>query len=294
MTRSSPRAAGRRHSDDVLEDLEREYSVRRVLLDHFGADVLRPGEPMSLLFERLVPLYFHHQYALAAVGRAIGGVDYSYALAGDGQTPVRAIGADTQRRAISLLLDALAPEQLAVPEIVAGLTPPRPPALVPSELEWVLNEPDVFEFMTGESAPIAIPLSAGGIFDPLDWARTLSRLVVRELFDRERAARVAGLHASGLSDLTLIEVMERIVDGTWGVRTPSDPALAALGRVARRTVLDGLLELAKDEVAVAEVREAAGWALARLHEYLGRRRPNGPAEQAHVSLAMRDIEHVLE
>jgi hypothetical protein len=195
--------------------------------------------------------------------------------------------------ALARLLDALAPEQMAVPDI-AGLMPPRPPALVPSELEWRLSEPDQFEFMTGESAPIVIPLSAGGIFDPLDWAWTLSRLVVREFVFLERAARVAALHASGQSEMSLIEVMERVVDGTWGRQVPSDPGLAALNRVARRAVLDGLIELAEDESAVAEVREAAGWALARLHADLRKRRPDDPAERAHVNLALRDTEAFAE
>lgn len=151
-----------------------------------------------------------------------------------------------------------------------------------------------FRFLTGESAPIDIPMSAGGIFDPLDWARSLSQLVVREFFDPQRAARVAALHASSLSELSLFEVMSSVVDGTWGVEVPGDPGLAAPARVARRTVLDGLLRLAENKSAVPEVREAAGWAIGRLHDDLLARRPADPAERAHVDLALRDLRRFLE
>ena len=39
---------------------------------------------MWMLNERLVPVYLHHRYAIEAATKAIGGMEYTFALRGDG------------------------------------------------------------------------------------------------------------------------------------------------------------------------------------------------------------------
>jgi len=251
----NPRASVRIHSDDPMTVLKEDMAVRRVLLGKFGPDMLHPGEPTSLLFERLIPVYFHHRHALSAVTKMLGGVDFTYGLKGDKQIPVRIINSQEQRQALDAILKALSPKELLISPRIATLIPPRPWSLTPSELEWPIRDSGVFNHITGYSSPIRIPLSAGGVFNPLDWARVLSDQVVSSLFDTERLARMAAFNASAQSDLPVHEMLDQIISRTWGAPTPDDPVLSHLRRTAKSAVLDSLLELAQDDSAPPEVRD---------------------------------------
>jgi hypothetical protein len=87
----------------------------------------------------------------------------------------------------------------------------------------------------------------------------------------------------------LTEVMEELVDATWGQRWSDDPKQAALVRVAERAVLDRLLELAADKEATVEVRAAAAWALDGLLDDLKDQEHPNPMGEALRQLAERDI-----
>ncbi len=56
---------------------------------------------MALVEETLVPLYLHHRYQVEAVASALGGLDYHYAVRGDGRTPWSFVTADKQQAARS-------------------------------------------------------------------------------------------------------------------------------------------------------------------------------------------------
>ncbi len=51
---------------DAAEGLRHELAVRRIGLANFGEHNIAPGQPLALLQEVLVPLYFHHRYQLEA------------------------------------------------------------------------------------------------------------------------------------------------------------------------------------------------------------------------------------
>jgi len=59
--------------------------VRVVALQHFGEKNIRPGMPMAMLEDVLVPAWLIHRYQLEAVTKLVGGMYYTYALRGDGQ-----------------------------------------------------------------------------------------------------------------------------------------------------------------------------------------------------------------
>jgi hypothetical protein len=83
--RANPRANARMHSDDPLMVLEENMAVRRLLMERFGPEMLHPGEPESLLFERFIPIYFFHQHSLSAVTIMLGSVEFTYEPANDYQ-----------------------------------------------------------------------------------------------------------------------------------------------------------------------------------------------------------------
>lgn len=286
----NPRASVRIHNDDPITVLKEDMAVRRVLLGRFGPDMLHSGEPKALLFERLIPVYFHHRHALRAVVKTLGGVDFAYSMKGDNQTPVIVIDPKEQRQALDAILKALSPEELLIPHRIVTLIPPP---LILSDLEWPIREPGIFEHITGYGPPIQIPLSPGKVFNPLDWARALSDLVTSGLLDRERMTRVAVLEASGQSDLSLHEILDQVISRTWGTSVPDDPELIRLRWTAQSSVLERLLKLAQDDRTPPDVREPVRTELRILLENLRKRKTVDLAEKAHLDVAIRLITEIF-
>ncbi|HSQ28439.1 MAG TPA: zinc-dependent metalloprotease [Gemmatimonadaceae bacterium] len=289
---SNPRATGRLHGNDAAAELERELDVRRILLTRFGTDALRPGEPSAVLFQRLVPVYFRHRYAIAAAAKAIGGLDYRYSVRGDGQPSVQPISPQLQRRALELLERTLSPAELSISPSTAALIPPWPTSYRPVELEDQDANPESFTYFTVESPPITIPLTST-TFDPLSWARVLSDLVLTDVFDARRAARVVSLHAQDPRQPSLDEVIERFLTRVWTGTPPAEPRAAALRRVASRSALEHVIALADNHIATPEVRGAALSRLEQLDAALRLRKSADAEERAHVALARRDIRRAL-
>lgn len=258
---------------DIKESLRRNMEVRRVGLEHLDERAVQPGEPMWLLANRLTHVYLLHLYHLDAVTKYVGGEDYTFALRGDGQTPTRVFPAAEQREAVELVLSALAPEALEVPERVVDLIPPVPYGYYPEDLYT--------------------PSPTGLVFDALTLPRSLAHHVVKNLLHPERAARLVSFHARNSENPSLYEVVSRLVEATWGASSSSGSMGAALQRITQRAVLDGLFRLAVDERAPDGVRAVADHHLARLAARLSG--GEGPTEEdrAHRSKALRDIERYV-
>ncbi len=269
-----PEATRWLHGNDAVAEVDRTMQVRKALLTRFGGTAVRTGEPVWFLAERLAPVYLHHRYAVEAAVKVIGGMEYSYALQGDGQPAARVLEPGRQRAALERLLATIQPDALAIPEEIAGLIPPRPFGLRGDS--WTL------------------PSAAGAAFDPIAAARSFATFVVDGILQRERAARVVAFHARHAASPSLDEVMGRLVDGTWGTKVPAATGAAALRRVAQRAVLDRLIALAADPRATAEVRAAAEWQLREIASRLVGKSTGDTAEQAHRALAAGDIHRFLE
>jgi hypothetical protein len=239
--------------------------VRSILLKSFGEQVLPDGQPVALLRERFWPVYLYHRFELDAAVKMIGGMLFTYAVKGDGQEPTELIAPERQRAALRVLLETLRPEALAVPARLLPLFAPRP---------------------FGYDQPLEP-------FDQISTARTMALMVVRALFDRQRAARLIAFQDRQKTPLTFNEVIEGTISATWSAPKPDDPNLESLKRVTERLVVDALIGLALDPEATPEVRGIAQWHLEKLVEVMARRKTDDPADQAHVGLARRDIQQCL-
>jgi hypothetical protein len=100
-------------------------------------------------------------------------------------------------------------------------------------------------------------------FDELGAARTLAQMIVDGVLQRDRAARLVQFAAHG-SSLSLGTVIDLLIGATWRAPVPSNPKLAALGRVAQRAVADRLLLMAADSDAAPEARAMAELKIAEL------------------------------
>jgi len=261
------------NGSDAVEELARVQAVRDTLVARFDERAIHLGEPMALLNRRFATVYLHHRFILAAATKAVGGMEYRYGVRGDSLPVTRIITAARQRRALELLLDAIQPAELAIPERVLAELAPRP-----------------FGYGTD---PRGFRSPAAPAFDQLGAARTLATQVIGGLLSADRAARIAALADRDPTLPTLTAVIDRIIARTWGEATPARHA--ALARVTQRVVVDQLEELAGDRAASPEARAAAEWGLRRIARSLAQAPAVAPdAEtQAHRALAAADIERFL-
>lgn len=258
----------------MFDAVERTSAVRRVAIDRFDERAIRPGEPMYLLNMRFAHVYLHHRYSLEGLVKYVGGMDFRYAMRGDGQVPTTILPAAQQRRALGMALDALEPAALAVPERVMKLIPPVP--------------------FGGDESFAWIGSAGGTSFDQLSLAGGLATEVIEGLLHRERLARVAQFSARDPSLPTLDEVMGTIVARTWGAAPVADAGAQALRRTVQRVVLNTLLDRAGDRQALAEVRQAAEWQLTELDKRLEAATGGTVADQALRASARREIEAYLD
>ena len=257
---------------DMVAELRRVMAVRRVMLERFDETAIKPGEPMYLLGTRLSRAYLHHHFTLGAAVKTIGGMEFRYAVRGDGLTPTTVIPGDRQRAALTAVLDALEPAALAVPERVLRLIPPRPFGYAT----------ETRQFQSG----------AAPAFDQLALARTLAGDVIGRLLDPPRLGRVVAFSARDPSLPTLGEIMGAMLERTWSVEPGGEAA--ALRRVVQRAVVDGLMDLAADPGAVVETRAAAEWSLRRVEEIAERQSPLSGDDAAHLALVLADVARFLD
>lgn len=255
------------NNSDAVAELQRVSAVRKVLLEKFDERAVAPGEPMWLLNERLVPVYLHHRYALDAATKAIGGMEYTYALRGDSQTPTQVVAADKQRAALRELAAALQPSNLAISPRVVAMIPPNPYGY----------GTDAWSF--GSVAGVA--------FDPLAVARALASFIADGVLHPQRMARVISFHARSATNPSPGEVVRALTDAVF-TGDENNQYHAALRQVAQRAVVDALFTLATDARSTADARAVAEQHLARLADALN------ASPTAHNALAVRDIRNWLE
>lgn len=249
---------------DASDELVRVLGVRSRALGRFGEGAVREGVPLARLADVLVPLYLFHRYQTEAVSKVIGGQDYTYAMRGDGQVPIRPIPAEAQRRALQLLLRTISPETLTLPERIVQLLPPHPPG-------W-------------ERTRESFPSRTGLTFDALGAAEVGARHSLSLLLHPERAARLAAQAAPGLG-----EVIDAMLDATWRA-APRKGTQGSVQRTVDDVALEELLKLARDVRTSAEARATALLALRGLSAWAAQ--PAAPADgerRAHLAWAVEQI-----
>jgi hypothetical protein len=245
---ANPKAVLWDNGADPVASLRHEMEVRRIALSRFGERNIAPGRPLAFLQEVLVPLYLHHRYELDHALKAVGGLDYTYALRGDGQTPARPVEGDRQRTALAAVLDTVSPEFLDLPDPVIALLLPRPAGSN-------LNE----EMFRGQADPA---------FDPLGAAATAADLAVNGLLQPERAARLVDFHRRDPSLPGLEDVLGALVTKTFAGPAPASPRQAELQRVTQGVVLRRLIGLADDPKTSEGVRSRVEGTLRELRSRL--------------------------
>jgi hypothetical protein len=271
---SDPRTNLWDDASTAADFLDHEMAVRRTAIANFGLRNIRPGEPVALLQERFVPVYFMHRFAINSLSKTIGGMEYSNAVRGDGLVATHPIDGAQQRTALRALVAALSPSEIAIPDTVVSLLGPRPFSYGP-----------YVELFSTRTRPA---------FDELGAARTLAQMIVDGVLQRERAARLVQFANRGDNPLTLSETIDALT-ADWKASSGESKKTASLRRVAQRSVADRLLLLAADKEAAPEVRALVELKMAQLRSRAANLASSGSdMERSHWSLIAGDFKRWLE
>jgi len=106
---------------DAVAELDHVLAVRKIALSRFGLANLPKGAPAADLKRVLAPIYLFHRYEVEAAVKLVGGMDYSYAVRGDGHEAATIPAAATQRKALDALLKTIEPATLDLPDDLLSL-----------------------------------------------------------------------------------------------------------------------------------------------------------------------------
>ncbi|OGT72334.1 MAG: hypothetical protein A3H44_10765 [Gammaproteobacteria bacterium RIFCSPLOWO2_02_FULL_57_10] len=244
------------NGENLVEHLKHEIEVRRIGLANFSAAMIRNNEPMSDLEFVLLPLYMHHRFQLNSAAQSIGGANYLYALRGDGQTPFAIIDGEEQRDALETVLSTLSVDFLTLPESILALLPPT-----------------AYRRNQGE----AFPGRTGLLFDALAAAEGSANLTVQSVLHPERMARLVAYGSMG-DYPNLEEVIDRLLEVTWGAQVPNDEYQAQVLRVVQRVTANEMMIQASSEDSSGEVKAILADRLNRLASELEEVRDASPYE----------------
>ena len=256
---------------DAPLELERILTIRSAALSRFGENAIRTGEPMSQLEETLVPLYLLHRYQTEAASKLIGGLDYSYAVRGDGGMVTEMVAPQEQRKALSAVLQTLDPGALTLSPEFLAMVPPVPPGYPRSR--------ETFQGYTGLT------------FDPEGAVEAAADLTASLLFEPTRASRLVEYHARDSAEPSLEEVIDQTLQTTW--ESPRQAGLMGQTQFAVETVLlKHLMQLAVSRQASPQARAIATAKLADLEIWVtDQEQLDVSADvQAHWAAALDDIE----
>jgi len=254
------------------DELNRLMKIRRVALDRIGERAIRNDAPMATIEEPFVTTFMYHRYAIESTASMIGGIDYIYAIRGDGRTPLTWEPAADQRKALDAIAAALKPSELAVPKQVLEKIPPRPPGY-------------------GRHREL-FPRTTGDAFDPLSPATTAADVTIGFVLELDRAARVVAQHAIDPALPGLEEVIDRLTKATFDAPAGS-PYEAEIRRAEERVLVDRLTWLAT-AASNSQARAVASMRLAKLAGRLMQGPGTDEADQAQHALLAADIKRFLE
>jgi hypothetical protein len=214
---------------------------------------------------------------LQAAAKSLGGVYYTYAVReGAGTSPPRAVEvvpAARQREALAAVLSAIRVEELRVPPRVLALLPPR-------AFGYDFGTAELFEKRT---APV---------FDPVGAATIAADLVLSELLQPNRAARLVQHHAQDRTSPDFEEVLDALLKATWKAPTPREGYDLAVTRAVRSLTVTRLMDLAANPEAAPQVRADASRALRNIRDGIVSEFPAGSPD-SHREATRDDIERFL-
>lgn len=228
------------NGEDPIAEMGHILQIRRIALDRFGLGNLPKGAAVNDLRRRLVPIYLYHRYQVDAVAKFVGGVDYGYPVAGDGQEAATPVSGPEQRRALQALIATLSPAELNLGDGLLALLAAQQSGDADPQ-----NDIEVFRSQNGRG------------FDLGAAAEAAADTTFQALFAPQRVNRLTDQAAGDPATLTLDETLRDVDAAVFAPAVGRNAELAR--RVQSRYVLTlaGLLRdraLSSTSAAVIEAR----------------------------------------
>jgi len=256
------------NGSDPSDELNRVMEVRKVALKNFGENTIRQGTPYALLEEALVPVYFFHRYQAEAAVKLIGGLNYRYALRGDGQPVTELLTPQQELKALEALLKTVEPSALMLPESLLKIIPPRP----------------IGYDRHRELANIKTELT----FDPIAIAETAADFTFSMVLHPARANRVFEHHARDAKLPGLENVIDKLISATF--KSASKPGYeGALQMGTNNALFTNLSKLALDKEASVQTRAIVMFKLDQLKQWLQTKQTTDESWKAHYSYLAKQI-----
>jgi hypothetical protein len=233
---------------DAADELTRVMEVRALALKNFGEKNIRTGTPFAMLEEALVPMYFFHRYQAEATSKVIGGLNYRYALRGDGQPVTELISGAQQIKALDALLKTVSPEALTLSPDLIKIIPPRP-----------------LGYQRGREV---IKTHTDLTFDPIAAAESASDMVFSLILNSSRSTRLVQHHAMDAQQPSLESVIDKLISSAFKSATRQGYE-GQLQIITNHTLLNNLMKLALDKNASPQACAIASLKIDQLRQWLG-------------------------
>ena len=248
ITDSDARAVGGAHALAHLwdngktpaEELNAVLELREQAISNFSKDNVKSYEPYSVLEDVFVPLYFYHRFQVEAATKVIGGLDYNYAVKGDGQITSKPADVNMQKQTLEAILRTLNAETLAIPKDKLGLFPPR-----------AFGYNRTRESFKGKT---------GVAFDPLSAANTASDMTLKYLLHPQRANRLVLQKSLDENQLSLEDVLDALLKNSFK-NTIEDAYLSEIQEQINVNVLKYVMNLSVNDQSYFKVKALANKAI---------------------------------
>ena len=222
------------NGDNSVNELRNILKIRKIALDNFYINHIKENETVSLLEDRLVPVYLLHRYQIEAVSKIIAGQEYSYAVKTNGNVPkTEILKKSFQKEALDLILLTLKPKNLSLPNRLLDLFPAR-------SYGFSRNR-ESFDSQTGPT------------FDYLGISNMLSDKILKLLLHPNRASRLVQQKALDDTHFSLFEMIDQIFESTIK-NIPNQSYNRELQNIVNFNVLKNLMSLGASDYAYPQVR----------------------------------------
>ena len=232
---------------DVTAELLNVLEIRKQAIRNFSIDNIRKGEPLTVLEDVFVPLYFFHRYQTEAVVKLVGGMDYEYSLKGHESTKAHYLSPEVQQKALDAVVATLDIEHLMIPQDKLSLFPPR-------------------SYGYGRSRE-SFKSDMGVAFDALGAAATSADFTLEILLNAERANRLVQQKALDPGNIGFDDVLNRLSPVLLYNAKSSVGYTNELKHTLQFTTLNRLFSLLANNKALPQVKGMVNEKLDAIMEY---------------------------
>lgn len=267
---SDPRWTWYDDRNTPTEYLRETMAARDIMMRQYGLENIREGEAVGSLRDmRFWMAYLHHRWAIESGQKYIGGMYQSFMNRGESVTPTEIVPVQMQREVLELLMQAIAPENLAVRN-------------------------DLLELLTVHPGSNMEDMSSSDAFNQLEVARILASLVIEPLLAADKASQLVALAHRDPDTLSLPELIDVLMANTWHADAGNNHTDAGLLKVTQAVMLDAMMILGASDSVAREARNLVLVTLADLKDELASRSADDPMTRAHYYQSAFDIARYLE